>query len=455
MLFSLRQMKIFSDNAGGLLDQFSKEFETTYLSMLKMRHGTKRVNANNVYQEVIQDRHHLHMNATKWVTLTDFVQYLGKQGKCVVEETERGWYIQYIERNEAILQRQEMLERRLEAEKQAEVLHEQQLENQRKEAAIALDRVGGTLHLQASNVLDGRDGEEGGGDGKLLSSSIQLKNPASSETTSKKKKTKKKVKGSVFDDGGEDDSDSDGDDGPPAPPNLDLPKPPAPSSSSRQQQEQVPSSSRSSSQRGRDDNRDRRKRSRSPPQADDERRSKKSKDSRGENDDRRDKKEEKRNDYWLYKNILVRIINKKLANGKFFKCKAIVDRVLDDKYSAEVTVLSDDKDGDGVVIRLDQDDLETVVPKVTLEDGSDDDDRGRKKDEKKGKKSSKNKKNKEARVRILNPRKYRGYKGYVVSLDKKRYEATVEVEIDDDDDDRGPTTKILKGIPYEDISKLA
>ena len=49
----LRQMKIFSDNAGGILDKYSKDFEKVYVQTLRMRHGTKKVNANNVYQEVI------------------------------------------------------------------------------------------------------------------------------------------------------------------------------------------------------------------------------------------------------------------------------------------------------------------------------------------------------------------------------------------------------------------
>jgi hypothetical protein len=29
------------------------------------------------------------MNSTKWDTLTTFVKYLGKQGMCVVDETEK------------------------------------------------------------------------------------------------------------------------------------------------------------------------------------------------------------------------------------------------------------------------------------------------------------------------------------------------------------------------------
>ena len=156
----LRQMKIFSDHAGGILDQYSRDFERSYMSTLRMRHGTKRVNANNVYQEVIQDKQHIHMNATHWTTLSDFVQYLGKTGKCVVEETERGWYIQYIERDPTLLARQEAMQRRIEAEQAAEQAQAQRMEVQRIEAAKALDRAGGVVHMEATN-LERKDDDPG------------------------------------------------------------------------------------------------------------------------------------------------------------------------------------------------------------------------------------------------------------------------------------------------------
>lgn len=38
---------------------------------------------------MIGDKLHVHMNATKWDTLTTFVKYLGKQGVAVVDETEK------------------------------------------------------------------------------------------------------------------------------------------------------------------------------------------------------------------------------------------------------------------------------------------------------------------------------------------------------------------------------
>jgi hypothetical protein len=39
------------------------------------------VAAKNVYNEYIQDKNHVHMNSTRWLTLTEFVKYLGKEGE--------------------------------------------------------------------------------------------------------------------------------------------------------------------------------------------------------------------------------------------------------------------------------------------------------------------------------------------------------------------------------------
>ena len=52
--------------------------------------------AKDVYNEFIADRHHVHMNSTKWLTLSEFVKYLGREGKCKVEETAKGWYMTLI-----------------------------------------------------------------------------------------------------------------------------------------------------------------------------------------------------------------------------------------------------------------------------------------------------------------------------------------------------------------------
>ncbi|XP_076238008.1 kin17 DNA and RNA binding protein [Calliopsis andreniformis] len=102
-----RQLLLFADNASRYMDQFSREFSQGYLNLLKRQFGTRRVPANRVYQEYIADRTHIHMNATIWLTLTAFVKWLGRTGKCVVDETEKGWYVTYIDRDPETLAAQE------------------------------------------------------------------------------------------------------------------------------------------------------------------------------------------------------------------------------------------------------------------------------------------------------------------------------------------------------------
>lgn len=102
-----RQLLLFADNASRYMDQFSKEFSHGYLNLLKRQFGTRRVPANRVYQEYISDRGHVHMNATIWLTLTAFVKWLGRTGQCVVDETEKGWYVTYIDRDPETVAAQE------------------------------------------------------------------------------------------------------------------------------------------------------------------------------------------------------------------------------------------------------------------------------------------------------------------------------------------------------------
>ncbi|CAA9998657.1 unnamed protein product [Nesidiocoris tenuis] len=107
-----RQLLLFADNQNKYIDEFSKEFSDGYLELLRRQFGTKRVHANRIYQEYITDRNHLHMNATQWETLTDFVKWLGREGKCVVDETEKGWFVTYIDRDPETIRQQEAIARR-------------------------------------------------------------------------------------------------------------------------------------------------------------------------------------------------------------------------------------------------------------------------------------------------------------------------------------------------------
>ncbi len=107
-----RQLLLFGEKPGKFLYEFSREFERDFMDILRRCHGTKRVFANAVYQEYIRDKNHIHMNATRWVTLSGFVRYLSSSGKCKVDETEKGWYITWIDRDPETVARQEALAKR-------------------------------------------------------------------------------------------------------------------------------------------------------------------------------------------------------------------------------------------------------------------------------------------------------------------------------------------------------
>jgi len=93
----LRQMLVVGEQAGKHISDYSKDFQSDFVTLLSRRFSTQRVRANQVYQEYIQDRHHVHMNSTRWVTLTEFVKYLGREGIVRVDETEKGFYISWID----------------------------------------------------------------------------------------------------------------------------------------------------------------------------------------------------------------------------------------------------------------------------------------------------------------------------------------------------------------------
>ncbi|PIK35253.1 putative DNA/RNA-binding protein KIN17, partial [Apostichopus japonicus] len=107
-----RQLLLFAENEDEFLDAFSGSFLDDFMELLRRRFGTRRVHSNVVYNEYISDRDHTHMNSTKWETLTEFVKWLGREGYCTVDQTEKGWFMTYIDRDPETLKRQEELAKR-------------------------------------------------------------------------------------------------------------------------------------------------------------------------------------------------------------------------------------------------------------------------------------------------------------------------------------------------------
>ena len=65
-------------------------FPQGYTDILRRQFGTKRVRANVIYQEYIKEKDHIHMNSTRWMSLTGFVQYLGRIGIAKIDQNEKG-----------------------------------------------------------------------------------------------------------------------------------------------------------------------------------------------------------------------------------------------------------------------------------------------------------------------------------------------------------------------------
>jgi DNA/RNA-binding protein KIN17 len=394
----LRQMKIFSENSGRILNANSREFETHYLDALRMRHGTAKVNANQVYQQVISDKSHIHMNGTIWSTLSGFVQYLGKTGKCIVEETERGWYITYINRDAGKLQREEIQKQRQKSELEAEMLTQQRMEKQRIAAAEALDRAtAGT-----TTEDDERTAPTVATDGTAAGSKRVELHLGNGGILNNPKKRKIVVRGnnkSIFGDDEDEDDESkvDGDDEKVAPAVYSSPAlPPMRTATTTT--------------------------TTSPK--------KKKKSKMEKASDRVPENQNQDETPWLLPKIQVRIVNKKLCDGKYYRQKGTVERLEDDDYTAIVVVGVTTDDHRGDVLKLDQDDLETVVPKKAGE-----------------------------RVKLVRG-EHRGSAAVVQALNKDKCRAELELlttttTTNADNGSHKTGDLLLRKVPYDDFSKLA
>lgn len=202
-----RQLLLASENPTKFMDYFSDEFKSDFLELLRRRFGTKRVHNNIVYNEYISDREHVHMNSTQWETLTDFTKWLGREGLCKVDETPKGWYVQYIDRDPETIRRQEEQARKKkqeldDEERSARFIEEQvqkgregkeadetpvytELKRESEEEKVA-------FNLGASSCVAGPSKSSsvlGASALKAASSSVKRKDPSSDSRGEKKKKS--------------------------------------------------------------------------------------------------------------------------------------------------------------------------------------------------------------------------------------------------------------------------
>lgn len=121
------------------------------------RWGTKRVRINQVYQEYISDKSHLHMNATRWLSLTEFTKHLGRSGIAHVDENEKGWFVSWIDNSPKALAKAEASQKKERGDIDDESRQRKLIEEQ-----IARARMDGQKRKveAAGGVWDGVQAEE-------------------------------------------------------------------------------------------------------------------------------------------------------------------------------------------------------------------------------------------------------------------------------------------------------
>lgn len=143
----VRQMLLVGEDPKKYIQGYSNDFLRDFTQLLKTSHGEKQVNINHFYQEYIANKEHVHMNATKWTSLTEFAKHLGREGLCRVEEGEKGIFVSWIDNSPEALRRQDALRKRErqdrgDEEREKRLIEEQVKRAQRdREAAGAAEEV--------------------------------------------------------------------------------------------------------------------------------------------------------------------------------------------------------------------------------------------------------------------------------------------------------------------------
>jgi len=135
----VRNMQIVGANAKSFINDYSMQFKRDFVQLLRTSHGEKWVHANHFYQEYIGNKEHVHMNATKWPSLTEFTKYLGREGICRVKEEEKGLFIAWVDDSPEALRRNEAVKKK-ERQDRGDEHREQKLLQQQIERAQAQAR---------------------------------------------------------------------------------------------------------------------------------------------------------------------------------------------------------------------------------------------------------------------------------------------------------------------------
>lgn len=156
----VRQMLIVGEDPAKYINDFSAQFLRDFLLLLRSGHGEKQIHINRFYQEYIANKEHIHMNATKWPSLTELAKYLGREGICRVEENEKGIHIAWIDNSPEALKRKEALRRKEAQDQGNEEIEQRMIREQIKRAQAAAGAKDEPNEDAEARELKRQDGEK-------------------------------------------------------------------------------------------------------------------------------------------------------------------------------------------------------------------------------------------------------------------------------------------------------
>jgi len=134
----VRKIQAVGEDTRKAISEYSQQFHNDFIRLLRTSHVEKAVHINQFYQEYIRDKNHIHMNASRWHSLTDYGKYLGREGICRVTENEKGMFIAWIDNSPEALRRRDAVRRKERQDRGDEIREQKQLEAQIARAQQAL-----------------------------------------------------------------------------------------------------------------------------------------------------------------------------------------------------------------------------------------------------------------------------------------------------------------------------
>lgn len=183
----VRRMLLVGEDPKKYINDYSNQFQKDFLLLLRTSHGEKQVQMNHFYQEYIANKEHVHMNSTKWPSLTEFAKHLGREGICRVEETDKGLHIAWVDNSPEALRRQDAVRRKEMQDKGDETREQKLIRDQVRKAQADAEGRGNAGEDEADRELKRTEGEKiklsfGGFGKKTATSSAPITDQASTTT---------------------------------------------------------------------------------------------------------------------------------------------------------------------------------------------------------------------------------------------------------------------------------